>query len=223
MITGRTESADFPMLGSSSPSIYNSAPYLSPHASNDEPYLLKLDSSSSGAASLVYATFLGGGSTTGGGGAFCSAVAVDASGASYVVGETDAQGTPYEYSSTPAEAPQLIPFTSDALLTANQGSTDALHMQVSSQGSRLTYSAMFPLKNPAQGWPGNQGEMNGFVTKLSPGEAREGRPRARLGESPAALVALLAGRGACALGDPLTPRAADGRPRLQPLPPHCGR
>lgn len=198
VVTGRTESADFPMLGSSSPSIYNSAPYLKPRVSNDEPYLVKLNSSLSGADSLVYATFLGGGSTTsGGGGAFCSAVAVDASGVSYVVGETSAQGTLYAYSSEPAVAPQATPFTSDALFPANQGCFDALHMQVSPDGSTLsystflgaadndrgyglavdpsgnviisglTYSTNFPLKNPAQAWPGNQGKMNGFVTKLS--------------------------------------------------------
>lgn len=197
VITGRTQSASFPMLGSSSPSIYNSAPYLQPGASNDEPYLVKLDTSMSGGASLAYATFLGGGSTSGGGGAFCSAVAVDASGVSYVVGETDAQGTPYQYSSTPVEAPQATPFTSDALFQANQGTTDALHMQVSADGttlsystflggtlndrgygvavdasgdviiSGLTYSSAFPVENAAQNWPGNAGAMNGFVTKLA--------------------------------------------------------
>ena len=31
----------------------------------------------------------------------------------------------------------------------------------------LTFSADFPLKNPAQTWPGNAGSQNAFVTKFS--------------------------------------------------------
>ena len=31
----------------------------------------------------------------------------------------------------------------------------------------LTFSADFPLKNPAQTWPGNAGFQNAFVTKFS--------------------------------------------------------
>ena len=72
LATGRTQSADFPMTtpyGRSS-SIYNSAPYLQPGKSNDQPYLVKIDPSLIGKASLTYSTFLGGGG-------FCTGVAVD--------------------------------------------------------------------------------------------------------------------------------------------------
>jgi hypothetical protein len=146
VITGRTVTPDFPMLDSTYPSIYNSAPYLGQYLSNDEPYLTKIDTSKSGAASLVYSTFLGGGSTTGSGstttgGGFCSAVAVDSNGVSYVVGETSAQGTLYQYSSIPAVAPQTNPYTGDALFTSNQGGDfDAMNMQISTDGSTLRYS-----------------------------------------------------------------------------------
>jgi hypothetical protein len=197
VITGRTQTPDFPMLDSSHPSIYNSAPYLGQGISNDEPYLTKLDTTKSGEASLVYSTFLGGGSTTtGAGGAFCSAVAVDSNGVSYVVGETTCQGILYRHSVTPVEAPQATPYTANALFTSNQGGYDAINMQICSDGSTLhystflggsgndrgygaavdpfdnivisglTYSTDFPLKNPAQNWPGNSGHMNAFIAKI---------------------------------------------------------
>ncbi|MFA6034659.1 MAG: hypothetical protein WC889_17300 [Myxococcota bacterium] len=196
LITGRTQSADFPMLDSTHPSIYNTATYLSPGVSNDEPYLTKLNPTKSGAASLVYSTFLGGGSTSGGGGGFCTVVAVDQSGNAYVAGETSASGTLYTYSPTPGPAPQATPYTADAYMNSYQGNTDVLLMEVSAQGSTLSYStflggpendraygmaidpsgnfivsglsysANFPVKNPAQQYPGNTGKMNGFVTKM---------------------------------------------------------
>ena len=58
VVTGRTQSADFPM-NLQAPSIYNSAPYLDPGKSNDEPYLVKIDPSLTGEESLAYSTFLG--------------------------------------------------------------------------------------------------------------------------------------------------------------------
>jgi len=184
------------MLPSTSPSIYNSASYLKPKYSNDEPYVVKIDPSLSGAASLVYATFLGGGSTDGGGGGFCTSIAVDSKGSTYVGGETSCDGVQYIPSSVPVEAPQATPYTSDALLPAYQGNTDAVFMQVSSDGSTLVYSTFlggqsgdrtygmavdpldnvvisgltfssdFPLKNPAQTWPGLAGNQNAFVAKF---------------------------------------------------------
>ncbi|MCX5810023.1 MAG: SBBP repeat-containing protein [Proteobacteria bacterium] len=139
--TGRTQSADFPMLDSSQPSIYNSAPYLNPKTSNDEPYVVKINPSLSGAASLVYATFLGSGSTSGGGGAFCTGVVVDSQGNVYVGGETSSQGVLYIPSSVPAVAPQLLPYTQDALFPVYQrGQFDAILMQVSPDGTTLAYS-----------------------------------------------------------------------------------
>ena len=58
LATGRTQSADFPMTTPyvQSRSIFNSAPYLQP--GNDQPYLVKIDPSLIGKASLTYSTFL---------------------------------------------------------------------------------------------------------------------------------------------------------------------
>jgi len=184
------------MLPSTSSSIYNSAPYLQPGVSNDEPYLVKIDPALNGTASLVYATFLGGGSTDGGGGGFGTSIAVDSKGSAYVGGETSCTGLQYAYSSTPVVAPQYMPYTLDALLPSYQGNTDAIFMQVSSDGSTLVYSTFlggadgdrtygmavdpldnivisgltfssnFPLKNPAQQWPGLAGSQNAFVAKF---------------------------------------------------------
>lgn len=194
--TGRTESADFPMLDASHPSIYNRAPNPTAPQRNDQPYVVKIDPALSGAASLVYATFLGGGSTSGGGGAFGTSVAVDANGSVHVSGETDSRGVLYISASVPDTAPEWFPYTKDALLQSLQGSFDAILMQVSPDGatlaystflggpesdrayglavdpagnvviSGLTFSSNFPVQNPAQPWPGNAGNQNAFVTKF---------------------------------------------------------
>jgi len=159
VITGRTQTPDFPMLDSTYPSIYNSAPYLGQGISNDEPYLTKLDTTKSGADSLVYSTFLGGGSTAqGGGGAFCSAVAVDSGGVSHVVGETTCTGILYQYSNVPVEAPQATPYTGNALFVSNQGGYDAMNMQVSSEGSMLLYSTFL----------GGSGNDRGYGVSVDP-------------------------------------------------------
>ena len=140
--TGRTESVDFPMLGPSSPSIYNSPPDPTVTTRNDQPYVVKIDPSLNGQASLVYATFLGGGSASGGGGAFCTAVAVDRNGSTYVGGETNSTGVEYVYTGVPTVAPEDFPYTRDAYLTSLQGpgSYDAIFMQISPDGSTLGYS-----------------------------------------------------------------------------------
>jgi len=137
----RTESVDFPMLDATHPSIYNSAPNPTVTTRNDQPYMVKINPSLSGTASLVYATFLGGGSTSGGGGAFCTSVAVDSNGSTYVVGETSSQGAQYAPSSIPVVAPELFPYTQNALFPSYQGGQfDAILMQVSPDGSTLAYS-----------------------------------------------------------------------------------
>jgi hypothetical protein len=194
--TGRTQSSGFPMTTGGQPSIFNSAPYLQEGTSNDQPYLVKINTSLNGAASLVYATFLGGGSATGAWGSFCTSVGVDALGTAYVAGETNAPGQVYTPSSQPVESPQPFPYTQNALFPAPQGSVDALFMQIAPGGatlgystylggtasdrtyglavdptgnivlSGLTFSTNFPLQNPAQTYPGN-GYQNAFVTKFS--------------------------------------------------------
>ena len=90
VVTGRTQSAEFPMTAGG-PTIYNSAPYLKAGISNDQPYLVKIDPTLSGDASLAYSTFLGGGSADGQWGSWCTSVGVDALGTAYVAGETNAQ------------------------------------------------------------------------------------------------------------------------------------
>jgi len=193
--TGRTQSSGFPMTTGGA-TIFNSAPYLKEGKSGDEPYLVKINPSLNGAASLVYSTFLGGGSASGQWGSWSTSVAVDAQGAVYVGGETDAQGATYD--PTTQSAPQAFPYTSNAFLKAPQGSEDALLMQINPSGdfldystylggklsdrtyglsvdpdgnvvlTGLTFSSNFPLQNPAQTWPGNTNYQNAFVTKFSP-------------------------------------------------------
>ncbi|MEW6658472.1 MAG: hypothetical protein AB1424_07405 [Thermodesulfobacteriota bacterium] len=197
LATGRTQSSDFPMTTGGEPSIFNTAPYLKAGTSNDEPYLVKIDTSLNGAASLVYATFLGGGAADGKWGSFCTSVGVDARGTVYVAGETNAPGQLYTPSSQPVESPQNFPYTQNALFPARQGSVDVIFMQIDPNGARLdystylggtkddrayglavdprgnvvlsglTFSANFPVKNAAQPWPGNTGSQNAFVTKFS--------------------------------------------------------
>ncbi len=194
--TGRTQSAGFPMT-QGGPSIFNSASYLQEGVSGDEPYLVKINPALNGTASLVYATFLGGGSATGAWGSFCTSVGVDAQGTVYVAGETYATGGQYVPSGQPVEAPQEFPYTPNALLTALQGSFDAIFMQIAPGGATLGYSTYlggtlsdrtyglaidptgnvvlagltfskdFPVVNPAQKWPGIKGVQNAFVTKFS--------------------------------------------------------
>lgn len=193
--TGRTQSSGFPMTNGGS-TIFNKAPYLQEGVSGDEPYLVKINPSSNGTASLVYSTFLGGGSASKKWGSWCTSVAVDARGAAYVAGETDAQGAPYVPSDL--TAPQKFPYTSNAFLQAPQGSEDAMLMQINPGGDNLdystylggtfsdrtyglavdpdgnvvltglTFSSDFPLQNQAQNWPGNAKYQNAFVTEFSP-------------------------------------------------------
>lgn len=195
--TGRTQSADFPMIKSPVLTIYNRAPYLKPGTSNDEPYVVKISPSLSGEASLVYSTFMGGGSpTAGGGGAFCTSVAVGSDDITYAGGEVSSYGIEYLPYGKAVEAPSLFPYTKDALFAALQGEFDAMLMQISPNGAALAYSSFlgggksdrtyglavdssgnrvitgltfssdFPLKNPAQTWPGNTGNQNAFITKI---------------------------------------------------------
>jgi hypothetical protein len=194
--TGRTESRDFPMTKPGFPSIYNSAPYLAPGKSGDEAYLVKIDPLLCGEASLVYSTYLGGGSPDGLWGTFATSVGVDSHGAVYVGGETSAAGVEYVYSQDPVEASMPLPYTDDALFKWIEGPSDTMLMRLSGSGSRLEYSTFFgghgsdrlyglnvdpdgnvivtgltsssdfPVKNPAEPWPGNSGEQNAFITKF---------------------------------------------------------
>ena len=122
-------------------------------------------------------------------------LAVDAQGRVSAGGETCAPGEAYVASVL--TAPQTFPYIPNALFTALQGSWDAIFMQINPGGASLGYSTYlggtdndrtyglavdptrkvvlagltfsdnFPLKNPAQTWPGNAGYQNAFVTKFS--------------------------------------------------------
>jgi Beta-propeller repeat len=130
-------------------------------------------------------------------GSFCTSVGVDARGTVSVGGESNALGQVYVPSGSPVEAPQKFPYTQNALITSLQGDRDAIFMQIDPGGATLDYSTYlggnkssrtyglavdpagnvvlagltfsdnFPLKNPAQIWPGNAGAQNAFVTKFS--------------------------------------------------------
>ena len=135
--TGRTESADFPMT-TGGPTIYNS---VQAAMTDDQPYLVKIDPSLSGLASLVYSTFLGGGTTVlskGTWGSFCTSVGIDSLGMVYVAGETNAPGQAYD--SSDHTAPQDFPYTENALFPALQGNWDAIFMQIDPGGANLDYS-----------------------------------------------------------------------------------
>ncbi len=140
--TGRTQSAGFPQT-QGGPSVFPTAPYLTPATSNDQPYVVKIDPSQTGANSLVYATFLGGG-TSGADpkqnwGGFGTSVSVDSQGGVYVGGETG-KDTPGEKYAPANVAPQKFPFTLNAYSQTHQGSFDAILMQIAPGGATLGYS-----------------------------------------------------------------------------------
>ncbi len=192
-MTGRTQSPGFPVTPQTA--LFGSAPYLVPKSSGDESYIVKLDPSLSGATSLVYGTFMGGGSPKGGGN-FATGIAVDKEGCTSIGGEVLVTGTPYVPAPPPAEAPQLFPYTADAFLNTLKGTINCMLMRLGADGRTLAYStyfggsindrtyglavdsadnihwagvtqsADFPLKNPAQPYPGNTGHNNAFITKF---------------------------------------------------------
>lgn len=82
-------------------------------------FVAKVDTTASGAASLVYSTFLGGGKND-----YGNAIAVDSTGAVYIAGTTDSANFP----------------TANALQGANAGYYDAFIAKLNAAGSALVYS-----------------------------------------------------------------------------------
>jgi hypothetical protein len=88
-ITGNTAATDFPVLGA----------YQATYGGGiTDAFLARIDTTQSGAASLIYSTYLGGSSSDYGGGSASSApghgVAVDSAGNAYLTGETSSPNFP---------------------------------------------------------------------------------------------------------------------------------
>jgi hypothetical protein len=111
-ITGRTASTNFPVAGN---------PYQGASGGGTDAFVVKLNPSASGAASLVYATYLGGSGNDGGNG-----IVVDASGTATVVGRTDSTDFPMGAG---------IPFQG-----TNGGGFDAFVARLDPAGSTLLYA-----------------------------------------------------------------------------------
>lgn len=110
-VSGLTDSRDFPTLN----------PLQTEHGgSGTDAFVAKLDTRASGAASLIYSTYLGGSGFDRG--AF--GVAIDGAGHAYVTGYTDSIDFP----------------TANPLQPALAGRTDAFVAKLSPDGSRLIYS-----------------------------------------------------------------------------------
>ena len=114
-------------------SIYNKAPYLKVGSANDQPYLVKINPSLAGKASLAYSTFLGGGG-------FCTGVAIDQTGSAGVAGEEWVDSVEFNPAHYALELPKLFPFTGNALIPLAPGGFDAILTQIAPDGGRLSYS-----------------------------------------------------------------------------------
>jgi len=108
-VTGWTLSANFP----TTPGAFDT------HADSSDAFVTKLDTAKSGAASLIYSTYLGGSGSDRG-----KSIAVDANGNTYIAGETDSNDFPVR----------------SAYQTRKQGTQDTFVSVLSPAGNYLTYS-----------------------------------------------------------------------------------
>lgn len=121
-LTGWTDSLDFPSTAGAFQTTNNAG----------DAFVAKLNPSASGAASLVYSTFLGGSGLEEGLG-----IAVDSSGSAYVSGDTQSTN---------------FPATQGAYRSPTAAGMDAFVVKVNPAGSALTYSALL----------GGSGDETGF-------------------------------------------------------------
>ena len=151
------------------------------------PALAQADLSVGATPHLVFSIYLGGSKP-------CEDCSDARTFAQNAAGETSAEGMEYMRSHHPVESPREFPYTQDALITSYQGRLDGILMQTNPNGTMLSYSTYFggkgndrsyglavdpagnvvvtgltsstdfPLKNPAQTWPG--GEQNAFVARF---------------------------------------------------------
>ncbi len=118
-VTGRTLSTNFPVSATPKQGTCASCALVSPKS---DVFVTKLNPSVSGAASLIYSTYLGGSGLDEGHG-----IAVDSSGNAYVTGITFSTDFP-------------VTGTVAAFQTTNKGGGDAFVTKIKSDGSALLYS-----------------------------------------------------------------------------------
>jgi hypothetical protein len=158
-VTGHTDSPDFPEAG----------PYQQDQAGTDV-FVTKLAPSGS---IVVYSTYLGGG-----GDDFGHAIAVDSSGTAWVAGRTSSDDFPtvnaYQADQAGVDAfvTRLAPSGSSldySTYLGGRGDDVANDIAIDAEGGAyvagFTGSTDFPAVNPYQG---DQGGIDGFVTKLAP-------------------------------------------------------
>jgi len=114
-VTGYTTSTDFPTKNALQSAINPNDPHKT------DAFVAKIDSTQSGAASLVFSTYLGGSGTDS-----ASGIAVDGAGNSYIAGQTSSAD---------------FPTTSNALQPTLLGYINAFVTELSADGSQLVYSS----------------------------------------------------------------------------------
>jgi hypothetical protein len=160
---GYTTAADFPTT---------SGAYQTAFGGWTDAWVAKLNPAGNGQADLVYSTYLGGSDFDHG-----YSVTVDASGAAYVIGETDSTDFPamwgYYHGATDAFVTKLNPQGSDLLYSLFLGGSDfdyGRDVAIDGEGNAYltgsTASLDFPT-TPGAFQPGSQGGRDGFVTRLS--------------------------------------------------------
>lgn len=140
-VAGFTNSVDFPMAAPSLDASCNGCTN-----SGGDAWVAKIDPSQSGAASLVFASYLGSGSTgSGTGSSVAYGVAVDGSGNVYLTGNTGAFDNP----ATPLN--EGFPTTGSAFQSVAGGGLDAFLTKLNPQGSALLYSTYIGGNNTDEG------------------------------------------------------------------------
>jgi hypothetical protein len=169
-VTGYTESSNFPTLNQ-----------YQANQGNEDAFVTKLDTTKSGASSLVYSTYLGGGSYDYGRG-----IAVGGSGCAYVTGYTLSSDFPtlnqyqayqgsYNYDIFVTRLDTTKSGASSLIYSTYLGGSDEERSQgIAVDDNNCTYitgytrSSDFPTLNPYQGKRG--GTLDAFLTKLDTGK-----------------------------------------------------